>query len=95
MRDLQMSNTTALGMKEKELVGLAVASQIPCHYCVEAHTAFAKLGGATDQEIQEAVAMAALTRHWSTILNGSQIEQAAFQREIQKLIAGLRGKRQS
>ena len=33
--------------------------------------AFAKANGATDQEVAEAVGLAALTRHWSTVLNGS------------------------
>lgn len=83
---IQLSPDTALSPKEKELIGLAVAAQIPCHYCVYAHTAFAKANGATEQEIQEAIAMAALTRHWSTVLNGSQIDMLAFRAEIDGLL---------
>ena len=49
------SPDAAIPPKYGELIGLAVASQIPCEYCVYAHTSMAKMLGATDQEIQEAV----------------------------------------
>jgi AhpD family alkylhydroperoxidase len=95
LADLEMSDTTALAAKEKSLIGLAVASQIPCTYCVKADTAFAKLAGATDQEIAEAVGMAALTRHWSTIVNGQQADRAQFDKDIKRILSGLKSKRQS
>jgi AhpD family alkylhydroperoxidase len=66
MKTLQLNPHTALAGRTKELIGLGVAAQIPCHYCIYAHTSFARLNGASDTEIGEAVAMAALTRHWST-----------------------------
>jgi AhpD family alkylhydroperoxidase len=81
-RDIELSDKTALDAKTKELIGLAVAAQIPCTYCIYAHTVAAKRAGATDQEIQEAVAMAALTRHWSTVLNGMQIDLETFKKEM-------------
>ena len=59
---VQLNPKTALSGKEKELIGLAVAAQIPCSYCVYFHTQAAKLNGATDAEIREAVAMAAISR---------------------------------
>ena len=34
----------------KELIGLAVAAQIPCEYCIYYHTKAAKAGGATDAD---------------------------------------------
>src|SRR6516225_7666146 len=61
----------ALDAKTKELIGLAVAAQIPCAYCVYAHTQLAKAAGATDAQIKEAIATAALVRFNSTMLNGS------------------------
>lgn len=81
MKSLQMNPRTALSGKEKELIGLAVAAQIPCPYCIYAHTESAKANGASDQEIKEAIAMSALTRHWSTFLNGAQIDMEGFKRE--------------
>jgi len=88
MKELQMNPATALSGKHKELVGLAVASQVPCKFCIVAHTEFAKLNGATDAEINEAIAMAALTRHMSTLLNGVQADEGQFRRDVDKLVKG-------
>jgi AhpD family alkylhydroperoxidase len=87
IKDFQMSDKTALSGKVKELIGLGVASQIPCHYCVVFHTEAARLNGATEQEIQEAIFMAGVTRMGSTILNGSQIDQATFDKEVRDIVA--------
>lgn len=35
--------------------------------------------------MREAVAMAAIVRHWSTMLNGMQVDQATFEAEINTL----------
>jgi AhpD family alkylhydroperoxidase len=72
----------ALDPKIKSLINIAVAAQIPCRYCVWLDTKFAKDMGATDQEIAEAVAQAGLTRHWSAVLNGMQIDFEAFKAEF-------------
>jgi AhpD family alkylhydroperoxidase len=77
-KSVQLNPRTRLDAKTKELIGLAVAAQIPCHYCVYFHSAVAKANGATDDELREAVAMASITRHWSTVLNGMQVDFAAF-----------------
>ena len=77
-KTVQLNPSTALNGKTKELIGLAVASQIPCSYCIYFHTAAAKANGASDEEIREAVAMAAISRHWSTVLNGMQVDLASF-----------------
>jgi AhpD family alkylhydroperoxidase len=88
MRDVQLSPATALSGKNKELMGLAVASQVPCRFCIIAHTEFAKLNGATDAEITEAVAMASLTRDLSTLLNGMQVDEGQFRKDIDLLVKG-------
>jgi AhpD family alkylhydroperoxidase len=90
MRDLQMSPKTALSGKTKELIGLAVAAQVPCRYCVVAHTEFAKLNGATELEIREAIAMASLTRNFSTLLNGLQVDEGQFRRDVDRLVRGAK-----
>jgi AhpD family alkylhydroperoxidase len=89
-RDVQLSPTTALSGKQKELVGLAVASQIPCRFCIIAHTEFARLNGATDAEIKEAIGMASLTRELSTMLNGMQVDEGQFHRDIDKVVKGAK-----
>jgi AhpD family alkylhydroperoxidase len=85
-KSVQLNPNTKLNGKNKELIGLALASQIPCHYCVYFHTAAAKANGATDEEIREAVAMAAIVRHWSTVLNGMQVDLADFKRETDTVL---------
>lgn len=85
-KSVQLNPKTALTGKTKELIGLAVAAQVPCHYCIYFHTAAAKLNGATDAEIREAVAMAAITRHWSTVLNGMQVDPDGFKRETDTVL---------
>jgi AhpD family alkylhydroperoxidase len=85
-KSIQLNAKTKLDGKTKELIGLAVSAQIPCQYCVYFHTAAARANGATDEEVREAVAMAAIVRHWSTVLNGMQIDLAAFRRETDTVL---------
>ena len=93
LKSVQLNPATALSGKTKELVGLAVAAQIPCQYCIAFHTEAAKLNGATDQEIREAVAMAGIVRHWSTVLNGSLIDETKFRAEVDQIVAGAKKKK--
>jgi AhpD family alkylhydroperoxidase len=91
---VQLNPKTKLDGKTKELIGLAVAAQIPCQYCIYFHTAAAKLNGATDEDVRETVAMAAIVRHWSTVLNGMQVDLDGFRRETDTVLrlAGERAK---
>ena len=57
-----------------------------CHYCVYFHTAAARLNGASEEEIREAIAMAAITRHWSTVLNGSLIDEEEFREQTDGIL---------
>ena len=72
--------------KYRELLQLAVAAQIPCDYCLYFHTAAAKAFGATDEEIQEAIAQGAQTRFWSMILQGNQVDYEAFKLEFDAMM---------
>src|SRR5205085_1750938 len=83
---VQLNPKTKLDGKTKELIGLAVSAQIPCQYCVYFHTAAAKLNGASDEEVREVVAMAAIVRHWSTVLNGMQVDLASFKHETDTVL---------
>jgi len=81
--------------KYGELIGLAVASQIPCSYCVYAHTSMAKMLGATEEEIQEAVMKGAEVRHWSTILNGNQVDYESFKSDWDAILAFVKANSES
>ena len=91
-KSVQLNPKTKLDGKTKELIGLAVSAQIPCQYCVYFHTAAAKLNGATDDEVREAVAMSAIVRHWSTVLNGMQIDLAAFKQDTDTVLRAAAAK---
>jgi AhpD family alkylhydroperoxidase len=89
-KSVQLSSQTELTIKEKELIGLGVAAQIPCKFCVYFHTEVAKMNGATDEEIKETIAMAASVRHWGTYLSGIQYDEEVFQKEADKIFAFLK-----
>ena len=75
-----------ISSKNSELIQLAVASQIPCVYCVYFHKVSAKAYGASDEEINEAIALGAETRHWSMILQGSGISMEDFKTEFDAMM---------
>ena len=84
------SPDAAIPARYSELISLGVASQIPCSYCVYAHTTKAKMLGATDAEIRAAVASAANTRHWSTVLNGANVPLDEFKKEWDGILAHIK-----
>ena len=79
MKSTDFNKNTVLPSKVRELIGLAVAAQIPCQYCVYYHTKAAKAAGASEEEIREAVHQSSLTRHWSTVLYGNQVDLQAYE----------------
>ena len=85
----------AIPSKYGELISLGVASQIPCDYCIYAHTTMARMLGATDTEIREAIVKAAETRHWSTVLNGNDVSLDAFQKEWDGILAHMKKQMQA
>ena len=91
MKGLQLNPNSALPGKTKALVGLAVAAQVPCRYCVSAHTEFAKLNGASEAEIAEAVAVGALARQVSAYTNGLSVDEATFQSDLRRMLESKPG----
>lgn len=55
-------------------------------YCIYYHTRAAKAFGASEAEIKAAVAAAADTRMWSTVLNGNAYDMDEFIAEVDSLI---------
>jgi AhpD family alkylhydroperoxidase len=88
MRNVEMNPESAIPGKLKSLIGVAVASQIPCRYCVIADTEFAKLEGATDREIAEAVTMGAMARQYITLVEGLPVDEKAYKRDWERLTSG-------
>jgi AhpD family alkylhydroperoxidase len=71
--------------KYKELIGVALHSETKCRYCTLFHTEAARLFGATENEIQEAVHFAKMSVGWSTYLNGIQQDYDEFKQELQRI----------
>lgn len=87
LQSVEMNPKTELDNRTKELIGLAVAAQVPCEYCIYFHTRAAKANGATDEQVAEALAVASMTREASTILNGSQLDLAQFKRDVDRIFS--------
>ena len=86
LKGIQVNPYTAIPPRFKALIGLTVSAQIPCKYCLSFFHAMAGLHKATNEEIKEALALAALTRHWSTIFNGLQMNEEHFRRETDEVV---------
>ena len=80
---------TLIPNKYKELLMLAVHSETRCRYCTLFHTEAAKLFGATNEEIQEAVHLAKHTVAWSVYLNGIREDYDRFADELGQIGAYL------
>src|SRR5579862_5074814 len=61
----------AIPAKYKELMAIAVAVTTQCPYCIEIHQNQARKAGATNQEIAEAVVVAAALRAGGSITHGT------------------------
>lgn len=68
--------------KYKELIGVAISAVTKCKYCSFFHTEVAKLFGATDVEIEDAVHYAKSSAGWSAYLNGLQLDYDQFKNEL-------------
>ena len=81
---------TLIPNKYKELIGLGVAAVTKCRYCVLFHTESAKLFGATDEEVEEAVHYTKQVSGWSTYINGLQVNYEEFANEVAQATAHVR-----
>ena len=90
MKKVEMSQDTTIPPKYKELIGVAVAAALHCRYCSYFHTEAAKLNGATEDEIKEALLVASLTNLYSTFLNGSQYDLESFKKEVDRTIYSVK-----
>ena len=79
---LQSPVSIRMGVMFAELMGVAMHSETKCRYCVLFHTEAAKLFGATDDEVEEAVHYAKMSLGWSAYINGMQIDYDEFAKEL-------------
>jgi AhpD family alkylhydroperoxidase len=72
----------AIPNKYRELIGVAISAITKCRYCSFYHTELARLNGATEAEIEDAVHFAKSSSGWSTYLNGLQVDYEVFKEEV-------------
>src|SRR4030043_2420085 len=76
--------------KYRELIGVAIAAATKCRYCAFFHAERAKLNGATEEEIEDAVHFAKSSAGWSTYINGLQVDYEQFTREVLQVVEHAR-----
>jgi AhpD family alkylhydroperoxidase len=76
--------------KYRELIGVAISAVSKCRYCALYHTEVARLYGATDAEIENALHYAKSSASWSTYINGLQLDFDQFQEEIRRACEHVR-----
>lgn len=76
--------------KYRELIGVALAAVTKCRYCSYFHTEMAKLNGATQAEIEDAVHYAKSSAGWSAYLNGLQTDFEQFKGEVSQACTHIR-----
>ena len=65
----------------KEMIYIAVSLTNACDYCINSHTAAARLKGMTDEMLSELMAVAGMANQTNALANGFQVEvDSAFQR---------------
>ncbi len=75
-------NESPIPNKYRELIGIGIAAVTKCKYCAFFHTEAAKMFGATEEEIEDAVHYAKSSAGWSTYLNGMQLDFDEFKKEL-------------
>ncbi len=63
----------ALTAREKSLIALGVAHAISCPYCIDAYSTDCLKKGADEEQMMEAVHVAAAIRGGATLVNGVQM----------------------
>jgi len=76
---------TELTVREKQLIGYAVAAAIHCPYCTYFHHSATRMMGATDGQIEEANRMASETAKYSTYLHGLQVPLEEFKQQTDEI----------
>ena len=79
--------------KYRELIGVAISAVMKCRYCSLFHTEAARMNGATDAEIEDAVHFAKSSAGWSTYLNGLQVDYDQFKEEMKRVSEYVRSHR--
>lgn len=76
---------TEIPAKYRELMGLAVAANIKCPYCLLFHKGAAMMNGATGEELAETAFLASYTARWSAFIHAQHYDYDTFAREFEQI----------
>lgn len=76
---------SAIPNKYRELIGVGLSAATRCSYCSFYHTEMAKMYGASEEEIEDAVHFAKQSTGWSTYVNGLQVDKEEFEKEVKQV----------
>ena len=74
----QVMKKGALAPENKELIYVAVSITNACEYCIKSHTLAAKKKGATDEMINEMIAIVGMANETNRLVEGYQVEVDDF-----------------
>ena len=74
----QVMKKGALAPEIKELIYVAVSITNACEYCIKSHTLAAKKNGATDEMINEMIAIVGMANETNRLVEGYQVEVDDF-----------------
>ena len=74
----QVMKKGALAPEIKELIYVAVYITNACEYCIKSHTLAAKKKGATDEMINEMIAIVGMANETNRLVEGYQVEVDDF-----------------
>lgn len=72
----------ALTQREKSLIALAVAHAVQCPYCIDSYTNDCLNKGVSEEEMTEAVHVAAAIRGGATLVHGVQMKNIIKKLEL-------------
>ena len=74
----QVMKKGALSPEIKELIYVAISITNACEYCIKSHTLAAKKKGATDEMINEMIAIVGMANETNRLVEGYQVEVDDF-----------------
>ncbi len=77
-----------LGTRNARLMAIAASAAIKCEYCVMAQKALARAAGATEEEIETALLLAADLQFRSTMLHGHGYPEDVLEAQVKEMTGG-------
>lgn len=83
-KEFQLGDS-ALTVREKHLIGYAVAAAIHCPYCTYFHRSATQMLGSTDLQLEEAARVASDTTYYSTYIHAQSADLEEFERATDEI----------